>query len=560
LTLKIKNYFLTSFLLFVCCLNFLSACKNSKNQKNKSNSNFGFKEVKNGNFVFDSLSLQSNLIRITQSKKFQNSIIDFYKSRNYEFVWINKSGINEYGKNLFNFLDSQNPNLVSSYANMPSNDNFKKTFNSVSAKNRAGNDSLTLKLEILFTLNFFEYAENNWQGISENKSEKLDWFINKKKIKISALLDSLLKFDPSKVSSYVPVYRQYSLLKKQLTYYQKIQKEFKVQTYDTSLFSLNLGDTSKQIIFIKKQLYLLQDLIVLDSSKIYNTALASAIKSYNQRNGQEVNGKISKEFIAKLNVPINDLIIKLLINMERCKWVPVELKSDYIVVNIPAFKMYVYQSGNLFWNSNIIVGKSNETSKTIIFNDTLETIVFNPYWNIPTNIIVREILPQIKRNKNYLRIQNLEVVSNSGKHIPESSINFNKYTTHFPYIIRQKPGSNNSLGSLKFLFPNVYDIYLHDTPQKYLFENSSPTFSHGCIRIQEPIKLAKFLLRNDKNFDDAKIQTLLNQKSERHILLKDKVPIFIAYFTAWVDREGKLNFRDDIYKHDQKMEMLLFEK
>lgn len=303
----------------------------------------------------------------------------------------------------------------------------------------------------------------------------------------------------------------------------------------------------------------MNDLTSIDTNNTFNSHIILAIKQFQLRNGLKETGIISSELIEKLNTPIEELVIKILINMERCKWVPVELNSDYIVVNIPAFRMYVYQKGKFIWKCNVIVGKSNVASNTIIFNDTIETIVFNPYWNIPLNIIVKEILPQIKKNRNYIRNHNLEIVTNAGLHVSQSSINFNKYYTNFPYIIRQKPGPNNSLGLVKFLFPNNYDIYLHDTPQKYLFDQFSPAFSQGCIRIQEPIKLANYLLRDDSNFSERKILSLFNLKREQHILLKNKVPIFIAYFTAWVDKEGKLNFRNDIYKHDQKMKTLLFE-
>ena len=152
----------------------------------------------------------------------------------------------------------------------------------------------------------------------------------------------------------------------------------------------------------------------------------------------------------------------------------------------------------------------------------------------------------------------MEVVNAEGQPVSTSSIEWNKYTNNFPYIIRQKPGKNNALGLVKFLFPNSYGIYLHDTPEKSLFGESTRMFSHGCIRLQEPFKLAKFLLREDSSFTDEKIKTLMNGDKQTFVKLKNKVPVFIVYFTAWVDSDGKLNLRDDVYQHDEKMKHLLF--
>jgi murein L,D-transpeptidase YcbB/YkuD len=150
------------------------------------------------------------------------------------------------------------------------------------------------------------------------------------------------------------------------------------------------------------------------------------------------------------------------------------------------------------------------------------------------------------------------VVNFAGQAIKTSSVKWENYISNFPYIIRQKPGNNNSLGLVAFLFPNSYNIYLHDTPEKSLFDETTRAFSHGCIRIEEPFKLAKFLLRNDSVYTDKKINALMQNGNQTYVNLKKKVPVFIVYFTAWVDRDGKLNFRDDVYKHDEKMKQILF--
>jgi murein L,D-transpeptidase YcbB/YkuD len=197
-------------------------------------------------------------------------------------------------------------------------------------------------------------------------------------------------------------------------------------------------------------------------------------------------------------------------------------------------------------------------NNTVIFNDSLEFIVFSPYWNIPENILYKETIPAVKKNPNYLSKNNMEVVGKSGKVIDPGTINWSKYQEHFPYIVREKPGPNNSLGLVKFLFPNPYDIYMHDTPAKSLFNESSRAFSHGCIRVEDPLCLAEFLLRRDRSWSEEKIKKTMEGGQETFLKLKKKIPVFITYFTAWVDESGKLNFRGDVYGHDVRLSRVLF--
>jgi murein L,D-transpeptidase YcbB/YkuD len=183
---------------------------------------------------------------------------------------------------------------------------------------------------------------------------------------------------------------------------------------------------------------------------------------------------------------------------------------------------------------------------------------FNPYWNIPKNILRTEILPEVKKKRKYLEEKNMEVIDSKGDIIDAKDIDWDQYTTTFPYIIRERPGPENSLGKVKFLFPNPYDIYLHDTPARALFSESDRTFSHGCIRLSEPERLAVHLLADHPDWPAEKVREAMNGDQEIYVRLKRKIPVFIAYFTAWVGRTGKLNFGRDVYGHDEAMRELLF--
>jgi murein L,D-transpeptidase YcbB/YkuD len=223
--------------------------------------------------------------------------------------------------------------------------------------------------------------------------------------------------------------------------------------------------------------------------------------------------------------------------MERCRWVNDNPTGDYLVVNIPQFKLLVYEHDSLAWDCNVVVGK--EMHKTAIFQGTLKTIVFSPYWNVPPGIMNKEILPAIRRNPNYLSRNNMEWNGNQ---------------------VRQKPGPNNALGRVKFLFPNSYHIYLHDSPAKSLFNENKRTFSHGCIRVAEPRRLAQYLLRHEPSWTTERIDAAMNQTKETYVTLKETLPVYIVYFTAWVDRDGRINFRDDVYKRDARLMEALFAK
>ena len=202
--------------------------------------------------------------------------------------------------------------------------------------------------------------------------------------------------------------------------------------------------------------------------------------------------------------------------------------------------LHMYEGKNKVWDMAVVVGKSGHN--TMMFNGDLNQIVFSPYWNVPPSIVKNEILPAMEKNPGYLASQNMEITGNSNG-LPE---------------IRQLPGNGNALGKVKFLFPNSFNIYFHDTPSKSLFERDKRAFSHGCIRLSDPDKMAEYLLRHQPEWTPERIQEAMNSDTEKYVKLKDPVPVIITYYTAWVDEAGKLNFRDDIYKHDDKLASKMF--
>lgn len=504
----------------------------------------------------DSMQIVKFLKQYPIDKTYSENLELFYTKRNYEFAWIDNSGINEYAKNVLNLLNQKDEkskfflyyDKIQTLYNLLLDDDQKLN----------SKDSLEIQLELLLTINFFDYAKHNWGSVTNEEAKKVGWFMDRKKLNYEHLLDTLLKNEAYFVFSFEPVYSQYRFLKKYLIKYNDIEKKGGWINWTNKVKILKRGDSSSVIASVKNQLFMLEDLRANDRSNLFDENLEDAVKKFQKRNGLKEDGVISGKTLFAMSVPVHQRIEQILINMERCKWVPIEQKGDYLIVNIPDFKLYVYNNDKLEWSCNVVVGKSKVTNNTVIFNDNIEEIVFSPYWNIPRNIMIKETLPEIKKNPNYLASHNMEVVNAAGRRVSIPSADWKNYTSSFPYMIRQKPGIDNALGLVKFLFPNSYDIYMHDTPSKSLFGESTRMFSHGCIRIEEPVKLVKFLLREDSIYTDEKINSLMNGGKQTFVKLKNKVPVFIAYFTAWVDRDEKLNFRSDVYHHDSKMNMLLF--
>jgi murein L,D-transpeptidase YcbB/YkuD len=238
-----------------------------------------------------------------------------------------------------------------------------------------------------------------------------------------------------------------------------------------------------------------------------------------------------------MNIPVGDRIKKIIVNMERCRWITPEfsLAKEYIVVNIPAYSLTMMRDSNVVFQSPVIVGKN--LTKTVIFSGKLSSIVFSPSWNLPQSIINDEVKPGMAKNKNYLTRHDMEW--NNGQ-------------------VRQKPGKNNSLGLVKFIFPNSNDIYMHDTPSKSLFAREKRAFSHGCIRVAKPRDLAVEILRDDPNWTPQKIDAAMHAGKESSYALKNKIPVYIGYLTTWVDLQGVIHFYDDIYNMDERLAELLF--
>ncbi|MCF2518310.1 murein L,D-transpeptidase [Dyadobacter sp. CY351] len=524
-------------LVFVMMLMMLASCqtKQEKKQPEVAKRDTSIKIENSFTQLFiDTTALTGFVQSHSVDDSLVNKLQSFYNRRNYQFAWFFPDGMAEF---VPTFLALQNDYIYVSGDSSLYDPALLASIDSLGLLNHIiPTDTLVIKTELALTEHFFRYTQKAYSGDRSINIQDLDWFIPRKKVNPAEFLDSLLKNKGANLASYEPVNRQYNLLTEQLKIYHPLANLDWKEINSTK--TLKLGNSSAEIPEIKRRLALLQDLKQADSTNLFDSTLFHGVRSFQTRMGLKASGQISAAFFKELNVPVAERIRQMLINMERIRWVPAAPETDYILVNIPEYRLHMYEKGQLAFSMNAVVG--SQVHSTVIFSGKLNQIVFSPYWNVPPSILKREILPGIKRNKNYLARHNMEW--NGGS-------------------VRQKPGKSNSLGLVKFLFPNSYNIYLHDTPSKNLFAESQRAFSHGCIRLSEPKKLAEFLLRSDSAWTTDKITIAMNSGKEKYVRLRgsNEIPVFIGYFTAWVDHNGKVNFRKDIYGHDQKMAERLFD-
>ncbi len=528
---------LFSFLIF-----FLACKKETKKTEIKQKSNAIF---------FDESAIDLFFKNNPENENVVKDVKLFYKNRAFQYAWFTKNGITQAVPNFQNQLQNYSIDFDDKTLNNAQLDTLVTMIRinpnqKIDTKQRE-------KLELILTTTFFKYSQKAFSGINKN-AQKLDWFIPRAQKNFQVMLDSLVLKDEND-KTHEPVNFYYSKLKEKLKLYREIQKKGGFPVIKMNEEFLDKNESDSVLLQVKKRLFLSGDLKINETNAIYTKTLADAIANFQQRVGLPENGKLDKKTIAELNKSVDFRIKQMLINLERLRWIPVEIENAYLLVNIPEFKLHVFENKKLIWETNVVVGK--EAKQTTIFKGNISRIVLNPYWNVPTSIINNEILPKLKRNRNYLSNNNMEVVA-GGKVINSKAINWNNYSKNIPYQIRQKPGFDNSLGKMKFLFPNSYSIYLHDTPAKDLFDRNNRDFSHGCIRVENPKKLALHLLKNNKSWNVQNVDKILATSDETEIAINPKLPVYIAYFTAWVDIQGNLNFRNDIYDLDEQLGKEIF--
>ena len=531
--------------LLICCL--LVACNNNgqtvsgqdgtteEKDKKISKRDFSINASNAYNDLFiDSLEVEKFIAEKKIADSLSRRIRSFYNARNYQFAWFSSRGLTEQALAFWNIHNYETTSGDTSLKNKTlqarMDDLIQDSSFGVSAKDRS-----MMTTELTLTEHFIRYTLGNYEK-GYVKRKEMERFIPIKKEDPLYLADSLLNKKHKDDKYFEDVNTAYKLLKEELRRYVDIASKGGWQPLPADLKSFKKGVASPSIIALKKRLQVTGDMPYGDTTATYTDTLVLGIQHAQQSFGYKPDGIISASLLKDLNVPVEKRIQQLLINMNRMRWMPQEPEGKLILVNIPEFVLHFFEGKTKAFDMAVVVGK--EGHNTMMFTGKLSTIVFSPYWNVPPSIVKKEIEPALARNPNYLESHNMERTPDGG--------------------IRQRPGGDNSLGRVKFLFPNDFNIYFHDTPAKSLFSKDKRAYSHGCIRLSDPVKMANYLLKDDSNWPPDKIEAAMNSGSEKFVKIKNPVPVFITYYTAWVDENGVLNFRDDIYRRDAAVSQKMF--
>lgn len=312
---------------------------------------------------------------------------------------------------------------------------------------------------------------------------------------------------------------------------------------------LKPGQRDRRVADLRARLAITDDLSTGpgDDPELYDAAVEAAVMRFQKRHGLDEDGKVGPKTIDALNVPVEARIDQIRANLERERWVFRDIPDDFIVADIAGFRLHLFRDRTPVWTTRIQVGKPYHA--TPVFKGEMTYLVLNPTWTVPPGILRNETLPAIRKDPGYLEQQSMSVIRSDGSVVDPSTVDF---SGSFPYGIRQEPGPSNALGRVKFIFPNPYFVYFHDTPSKGLFGRSARAFSHGCIRTEDPLHLAELLLAG-QGWDRARIDTVVASGKMTTVTLDEPMTVFLLYWTADVLEDGTVTFREDIYNRDAKI-------
>lgn len=505
----------------------LVSCKKDKNGADTETHDHESKMI-----ALDTSGFPEFYNRYPDFKVYKKEISELYKKHPH-YIWHEKRGLIEFAEVMYNRVNQLDKE------GLPSKIPYKSTLDELFEDSGRG-ERPNVQSELLISAMYFYWADKTLEGLPTSKSRENGWYLPRQHTNYVAYLDTLMQ-DPEKVKGdKSELFSQYYNLRKGLEKYRNIEKKggWGTVTMPENKKFLKEGDNDPAVAQLRNRLAIEGFLKSDSKSSAFDSSLNDAVAKYEETHYRTYDGKVTPDIIKELNVPVAERIKTISVNMERCRWVPTEIdtQQEYIAVNIPSYRLRYVKDGKIDLISNVVVGK--DANRTVIFSGNMSYLAFSPYWNIPPSIVKKEIEPGIAKNPNYLAEHNMEYYN--GNHI------------------RQKPGGNNSLGLVKFMFPNTNNIYLHDTPAKSLFNEDDRAFSHGCVRVEKARELAIKITGKDGGWSAEKVDEAMNAGKESSYVLKKKIPVYLTYFTAWADKDGNVAFFDDIYQRDQSLSGQLY--
>jgi L,D-transpeptidase YcbB len=479
---------------------------------------------------------------------------DFYRARNHLPVWTTERGLTERGQAALSLSSLAVPEGLEpgDYA----------LADEIRAMPATADVTIRARREIAVADLIMKYASDVGDGRAYVREFKPDLFVFKESVKLGAVLRSAATAEDmiAYFATLAPAAQAYRDLCDQLAVYRQIAAtggwpRFQGQSV------LKPGASSTELAALRGILLKTGDIasdsqVPLSATGVYGGGLVEGVKAFQKRHGLTPDGIIGAKTRSALNVPVGQRIRQILVNMERLRWTPDMLGDPHVEVNLAGFELTAVRGGKVMLRMPVIVGKAYRESP--VFSDRISYLVLNPDWTVPRVIATQDILPKILHSSSYLSDNGFQVFAANGTKVAPETIDWSRLgVKNFPYRLVQAPGSRNALGTIKFMFPNRFSVYLHDTPSRELFAKDVRTLSSGCIRVARPVELAEFVLNSDDWNADA-VRRGIEAGKTRNVRVAAPVAVHLSYRTAWVDSDGAVQFRDDIYGRDGKLAVALF--
>lgn len=494
--------------------------------------------------------LSASSLIIKKSKSAEQDLQRLYAARHYQPIWLTTKGGSPALETALDFIAT---------ADAEGLDNHDYQLQQLRdlREQLPYSPSIAAELELRTSHAILTLAKDLSRGRFSATAADPDWYIAQPEFDAVAFLLEAIKSDTLQQSlqNVSPQNPSYQRLKQTLTRYGQHIVDHPAWVHIPPTPSIRPSMSDSVIPLIRQritQAYSIDGIAEFQlSSQVsqhYDDELVTAIKAFQTQHGLNADGIIGKNTLRALNIPLAWKIRQLRIAMERLRWLPRNLGKRYLMVNTSGFRLMAVEQNEHALSMRIIVGRDYRSTPS--FKGTLSHVVLNPHWNVPSSIATKDLLPKQQKDPSFFTSGNYKIFSNHNRNetIDPSTINWNAIKKGFPYVLRQEPGAHNALGRIKFMFPNSFDIYLHDTPSKSLFQKDIRTFSSGCIRLEKPLELAAFALEEPTLSDDFLEQ--FDSGTTKTIHLRRPLPIFLVYITAWVDEHEKVHFSPDIYGRD----------
>jgi murein L,D-transpeptidase YcbB/YkuD len=499
----------------------------------------------------DSSRYLSQLLK-TNSDQLQElgkpAVLEFYRDRDYKLLWSTEQGRLDRAYDLLQaIIHAKDEGLIPA-------DYYLEDLNKFWDSTGLGE---SVRLDLFLSASLYRYSNDVYSGRFKASDLDADWHIKNQPVDVRRVFTDVDR--KTSIAQYLkqlpPRHSAYELLKQQLQHFRELAQQGGWRRLAWGPV-LEREVQHEQVVQLRRRLQLTGDLVMdpFPDMDVFDRWLEEAVRRYQARHGLEVDGKVGPRTRRSLNITVGERIRQIRINMERWRWLPRELGKRYLVVNMAGFELYIIEDGLVELSMPVIIGKSYRATPT--FSGLVSYMEYNPYWIIPTNMVLEDIVPRQIADPDYLSNRSIKVYRGWTKprEIDPQTVDWSKLDKeHFPYWLRQEPGPKNALGRIKFLFSNPYEIYLHGTPDKHLFDRVVRTFSSGCIRVQDPVRLAAFLLNEGTQQREEEVLANIYLGTNQGVTLPIAVPIYLVYLTAWVDQDGTMNFRDDIYGRDTRL-------